>query len=38
MEKENKMTDMAFLKGQRTGTADLKVTILEDGYQTVLPA
>jgi len=26
------MTDMAFLKGVQTGTAELKVTILEDGY------
>jgi hypothetical protein len=32
MEKENKMTDIAFLKGIKTGTAEVKVSILEDGY------
>jgi hypothetical protein len=38
MEKENKMTDVSFLKGIKTGLAEVKVTILEDGYSSVLPA
>lgn len=38
MEKENKMTDIAFLKGIKTGTAEVKVSILEDGYSSVAPS
>lgn len=35
MEKENKMTDIAFLKGVRTGTAEIRVSLLEEGYSSV---
>jgi hypothetical protein len=38
MERQNWMTDIAFLKGQKTGTADIEVRLIEPGYESVARA